>query len=188
MPRLVARRLKTALRDGRAHAVGSRVPVGLVGRMVFVAETAAPGPMDEMKDGLLHLVFPPLRDRHADSKLILDQKLDEIGLAPSQRPFIRPAAYRVLMAHRWERNDAELKALAVALARYAPATPIEANAMRELLEGKASERANRSLDDASRQQIVQALLQNGFQRTATARALGMSRKTLYNRMRRLGLQ
>jgi predicted TIM-barrel enzyme len=187
MPRLVARRLKTALRDGRAHPVGSRAPVRLAGRLLFVSETATDSPVDDVSGAAVRLTFPPMRDRHGDIKLILERKLDEIGLDVSQRAFIRPAAYRVLMAHRWRRNDAELKGLAVALARFAPATPIEAHVMRDLLEGHAPEQGGDDLDELTRQQIVQALVQNGFHRGATARMLGMSRKTLYNRMRRLGL-
>jgi len=52
---------------------------------------------------------------------------------------------------------------------------------------RAEARGPDSVEQATREWLVAALRRHGFNRTATARALGITRKTLYNRLRRLGL-
>ncbi|MBA1149013.1 phosphoenolpyruvate hydrolase family protein [Ectothiorhodospiraceae bacterium WFHF3C12] len=52
---------------------------------------------------------------------------------------------------------------------------------------RGESRSAQNLDEATREWLVAALRRNRFNRTATAQALGISRKTLYNRLRRLGL-
>ena len=41
---------------------------------------------------------------------------------------------------------------------------------------------------SEKDRIVDALWRHGFNRTRTAEALGMSRKTLYNKIKRFGLE
>ena len=67
------------------------------------------------------------------------------------------------------------------MARY-----YEAQDMRLLLQGRPAAVRETTAETAMRQQLLQALDRNGFRKGATARTLNISRKTLYNRMKRFG--
>ncbi len=189
MPRLVLQRLSSMLRDGRFHPVGARTRHPLKTRLICMANDMvfldAMEPEAQSAIQILH--YPPLRDRYLDIRALLGRRLEDLGLAGHERPVIQPTAYRVLMSHRWPGNDAELAALARELASRPQLALVEAADIREVLHGASETSRVESVDDMLRQQILQALMHNGFRRGDTARALNISRKTLYNQMRRFGL-
>lgn len=183
MPRLIRRKLHNAMLSGRAQQIGSRAHLPLSPRLVFVS-----GPAFDLERGemaLARIDYPSLRARHLDLRMILENMLEQY-LSADRYPDIRPAAWRVLSAHDWPGNEAELRALAMLMARQSAHKIYEAHDMRLLLQGRPAAAGATSAESAMRQQLMQTLARNGFRKGATARMLNISRKTLYNRMKRFG--
>ncbi len=154
--------------------------------------------------------LPPLRDRPEDIPLLIDHFLskysDEIGRGIEG---IDEMALSLMAAHRWPGNVRELEntiehavALAsgplisagdlpprlrvgfeVAVGTESPGAGGETEAGAHDLHGAVT-RAQAAVE---RRMILQALDGTGGNRTEAARRLGVSRKTLFNKMRALGI-
>jgi predicted TIM-barrel enzyme/transcriptional regulator with AAA-type ATPase domain len=133
------------------------------------------------------LVVPPLRERPEDVPLIARALLAGLGReAQAPSPEIDPSGHRALMAHPWPGNVRELR---TTLARAATLTQdgrIDAEVLGPLL-AEASPAAGPSDPADERAWILDALRRNRFRRAETAAFLRLSRKTLYNKMRRYNL-
>jgi DNA-binding NtrC family response regulator len=184
MPRLVLRKMRNLLRTGQAQRIGSRVPHAVQSRLIFVSDQEPP---DDWTDTPLTCIrYPDLKSRHLDVRIILERYLAMIT-AEDRIPNIRPAAFRVLSAYDWPENDTELRRVAVALASQSAKIVYEANDIQLLIAGSVVEEKKTTASVAKRQQLLQALTRNGFRKGDTARALNISRKTLYNQMKRFDL-
>lgn len=129
------------------------------------------------------LLVPPLRDRMEDLPLLV-----RAMLRATQRPTAQPdpTALRLLMTQSWPGN---LRQLAEVLARAATEAPdgrVTLAALEAQLGLTSAPAPSEPADE--RAWILDALRRNRFRRGETAAFLGLSRKTLYNRMRRLGLE
>jgi DNA-binding NtrC family response regulator len=154
--------------------------------------------------------LPALRDRPEDIPLLIDHFLhkysDEIGRGIEG---IDATALSLLVAHRWPGNVRELEntiehAVALASASLIKAEDLpmrlragggEADAATEHGSGGGGEGTGGDLQGAvtraqeavERRMIIQALERTGGNRTEAARRLGVSRKTLFNKIRTLGI-
>jgi DNA-binding NtrC family response regulator len=137
--------------------------------------------------GAVRIVLPPLRARVDDLPQIIQRMLDGMSVGADKRPVeLDAAAYRVLLGHDWPGNARELASvLQQALLRAhdgmilaANLPPLQRHVGPEQRSGFVSER----------EWILDGLRRNRFRRTETARFLGISRKTLYNKMVALGLR
>jgi len=197
LPSATQRRLARALRDGEITVTATRRSTRVLSRVVLVCEAAAaPGrPLEGLESAGLepelvrataggHLRVPPLRERINDLVAIIESLGEgSLGRVMSRSDF-SPGALMRLHAHRWPGNEAELHALLGALAGRDSAEPVTAADLAPLLDAARDPAPeNRSEKDL----VVDALWRHGFNRTRTAAALGMSRKTLYNKMRKFGL-
>jgi predicted TIM-barrel enzyme len=129
------------------------------------------------------LVVPPLRERMEDLPLLARAMLGGAGRGV---PTLEPAALRLLMAQTWPGNLRELQELLLRAATEARDGRIDA-ALLERLLGPATAAPDPQVMD-ERAWILDALRRHRFRRGETAAFLGIARKTLYNRMRRLGLE
>lgn len=190
LPIATQRRLARALTDGTFRAPGSWRPLPVTARVVLVCETAGgSGPVDLETLGLdpqlaeamagAVLKVPPLRTRIQD----LFDSVDT-GLNLSRADFTA-SALRRLEAYSWPGNEAEFAALLTELATERQRGPISEDTILARLEG-ASETPP-TARGGEKERIVEALWRNGFNRSRTAEALGMSRKTLYNKIKKYGL-
>lgn len=129
------------------------------------------------------LLVPPLRDRMEDMPL-----LARAMLRATQRPATQldPTALRLLMAQTWPGNLRQLAEVLTRAATEAPGGRLTTEALEAQL-GPAVAPTPTSPED-ERAWILEALRRNRFRRGETAAFLGIARKTLYNRMRRLGLE
>lgn len=135
---------------------------------------------------IARLDIPPLRQRGGDVVFLflhfLDLAARRLGCAP---PLVDAPARQRLLAHDWPGNIRELRNVAeryvlglddvfassgASPSATAPATTLEAQ-----------------VDQAERGIIVQALAEHDGRIGDTAKALSISRKTLYLKMRKLGL-
>ncbi len=184
MPKLLRKKFSLALKIGRFQRLGTTRSLPLQTRLIFVSnEKAGPCWPDSM---LTTLIYPSLKTRHLDIRALIDYLLRQSASAENW-PNISPTAYRVLAGHIWPQNEMELKSVVRQLIQWGPGKSIEAIDIHAMIH--ESERASnlKSATDTERDHILQSLTRNNFRKGATASALGISRKTLYNRMKRLGL-
>jgi predicted TIM-barrel enzyme/transcriptional regulator with AAA-type ATPase domain len=130
-----------------------------------------------------HLALAPLRDRPPDLPVLMQHFLQ--GAARSTGvaiPSISAAAYRRALLHSWPENARQLKA---AMERALAESRSEAIGAEHILldSAPAFPPIAATSIGLERQIILTALQQHGFRRGKTAAFLGMSRKTLYNKMR-----
>lgn len=135
------------------------------------------------------LTLPPLRDREGDAALLARHFLGDLNAAHGTWKEFTPESLRWIGAHPWPGNVRELhnavhrafiladQELDVRAATLAPKTaPVvdDANAVRVPI--------GTSLADAERWIVIATLKQCGGNKTRAAATLGLSLKTLYNRL------
>ncbi|MBK1657270.1 phosphoenolpyruvate hydrolase family protein [Paracraurococcus ruber] len=124
---------------------------------------------------------PPLRERPEDCVALARHVLRRLPGTPD----LAPDALRALVVHPWPGNVRELRSVLERAATACRAGRIEAADLAPLLAPSVAAPAEAGRDE--RAWIQDALRRHRFRRGETAAFLGISRKTLYNRMRRLGL-
>jgi len=192
LPGGMQRRLARALREGVFRAQGLRRPVAVVPRVVLVSDRriatdlVAAGFDADLVDVLKGwtLDVPPLRDRIDDQTGIIDSLAAANGPASLASGDFSSEALQCLRAHTWPGNEAELKSVLGALIGRGVAGPVQPREVTPLLLGATVVDAAGRTEKA---RIVDALWRNGFNRTRTAAALGISRKTLFNKIRKYEL-
>jgi len=205
-------KLLRALQERQIHRVGGRAP-----RTVDVRVVAATNKdlEKESREGrfredlywrlnVVHMRLPSLRERRADLPVLIDHFLDrfnrELGLSVSA---ISPEARQLLMGYDWPGNVRELEntiCRAMILCdtdmltaadlpgrvRGVPqdGAPAIVSDLSHLTLGEAVAEATERLE---KMMILTRLSEHRGSRTATAESLGVSRKTLFNKMRQYGL-
>lgn len=169
-------------------------------RLILISQ-----PAREFDLAVLHLFqaaiiqIPPLRDRPEDVLAYSRHYLSQLApLSPTGAPMgpkleLLPDAIRKLYAHDWPGNIRELRKVIVQATMRAKNGLIGAS---ELSWLSNVQKAEDSIVDeeavalnpmTEAEWLLDALRRNRFRRGETADFLGISRKTLYNRMRSLGL-
>ncbi len=136
---------------------------------------------------VLKLAIPALRERCDDVPILFQVFVEQAAARfKTEAPAISPAHIAHLMAHNWPGNVRELQNSAV---RFALGLGLEIDGRaiftEESLAGQTS--LAEQLARVERQIIADTLVSNGNSLKATYESLGVSRKTLYEKMRRYGL-
>jgi len=189
-PRLQAR-LASWLESGHFERVGGHEALRARARLIATTSTeplrlAAEGKLrDDLLARLLpaRVDLPALRDRLEDLPILARYLLAALPGTPSA---LEPDAYRVLLRHPWPGNLRELRAVLERCVLRARGQPIAADMVVAAIAGTGARTAAASPDD-ERGWILEGLRRNRFRRAATAEFLGLSRKTLYNKMRRYAI-
>jgi DNA-binding NtrC family response regulator len=154
---------------------------------------------------VIHINLPPLRERRADLPILIDHLLDrfnrELGLAVESIP----ADVRQLLAdYQWPGNVRELEnticramilcegpSLRVAdlpgRVRGEPGPDQKPALPSDLSRLSLAEAVAEATERLEKMMILSRLAEHRGSRTATAQSLGISRKTLFNKMRQYGL-
>jgi DNA-binding NtrC family response regulator len=145
--------------------------------------------------------LPPLRDRADGISLLAHSFLTKFARPDQPGLSIAPEVLRALNAHHWPGNIRELRNVierAVALSSgptiqledlpstFSDAGPSFCPKLAELSSVSVSTLAE-STQVAERERIEMALERNGNNRLRAAAELGISRMTLYNKLRKLGV-
>ena len=135
--------------------------------------------------------LPPLRDRRDDVRLLADHFLAEICKVEGQERRFSPAAYECLKAHNWPGNVRELRNVVQRAYVMASESTIDDTWFQLALVGGGpkvvgnfvSIRVGSTLAEGERELIIATLKHFDGHKEKTASALGISLKTLYNRLK-----
>jgi two-component system response regulator HydG len=142
----------------------------------------------------IHL--PPLRERKEDIPLLADHffKLYQEKNKKSIKGFL-PKTIDTLMRYDWPGNIRELenfieRAILLCRSEYISPKDLPPPLQGEQLEEQPiiSIPSGMTLEEVEREAIIQTLEENGGNRTQTAQILGISRKTLQNKLKEYGIE
>lgn len=194
LPLALQAKLLTVLQNRNITRVGSNKAIPVDIRLISATNKDIP---EMIKQGLfredlfyrintIHLEIPPLRERGDDILLFIDAFLHRFA-SKYQRPEMRIHEQTIekLCAYHWPGNIRELQhAIEKAVILC------EGNVIRPkdiLVKQTWKPQANNTitnLEEMERQAIETAILQNKSNLTAAAEQLGISRQTLYNKLKR----
>jgi DNA-binding NtrC family response regulator len=205
-------KLLRALQDRQITRLGARRPTPVDVRVIAATNKDLERAVREgafredlyWRINVVSITLPPLRQRREDLPLLLDHVLDrfnrELGLAVKS---IAPEARRLLLEYDWPGNVRELEntlcqAMILCDEDVLMVSDLPPRIRGELPEGPISSSSDlnklkladavREATDRLEKMMIQArLAEHKGNRTATAEGLGISRKTLFNKMRQYNL-
>ena len=201
MPIELQVKLLRVLETGAAIRVGGDTAVQVDARVI--AATNRP-PEQAVADGKLRedllyrlnvfpIELPPLRDRGNDVDLLAAFFLEELNRTEGTGKRFAPGALVGLRSHAWPGNVRELKnvvqrAFILAEDELVPELPGESRIPESaaMAGGAQSTSPRGTLADIERKVILSTLQRNGGDKRRTAAELGISLKTLYNRLKAYG--
>jgi DNA-binding NtrC family response regulator len=138
---------------------------------------------------VVSIVMPPLRERPEDVPLLVEHFLRALAPAGSKRKKMSPSAMRLAMDYEWPGNIRELENAiqrAVVLSRGETIFPEHMPAKVQAVAGGESDEVGaggKTIREVERDTIVKTLKETGGNRTHAARILGISRRTLQNKIK-----
>ena len=136
--------------------------------------------------GCFTIRLPPLRERLEDLPSLIDETLRLIEARSSgARKSLDASAFRALAEYHWPGNLRELTSVLERAALNCTGDVICTEHLPPLGAGRMPEPMSRF--ESEKAWILDGLKRNRFRRGRTAEHLGISRKTLYNKMRLYGL-
>ncbi|WP_373049219.1 sigma 54-interacting transcriptional regulator [Vulgatibacter sp.] len=196
-------KLLRALQSGEIWKVGGRAALRVDVRVVAATNKPLAGQVEQglFREDLFYrlnvvtLPVPPLRERPEDIPLLVEHFLRNIrGEAGQKRKLrIEPAAISFLATHEWPGNVRELEATLKNAAIFAEGNLIRTSDLSFLRLRMATPRVAAEqrapetvpLAEAELEMIERTLEKTGGNKALAARLLGIDRKTLYNKLRRL---
>ena len=197
----VQAKLLHVLETGRFRRLGGVSEIGADVRLIAATHRDLARDVEEgrFREDLLYrlnvfrIAIPPLRDR-ADDILPLAMRFLAEFRGTDDAVRISPAAEALLVRYEWPGNVRELRNLMErATILCPPERPIEPVHLPPLSPRRpgGTERSGRpgeTMREAERRLLEKALAAHGGNIRATARDLGVSRGTLYRKMRKYGLR
>lgn len=194
LPLAMQAKLLTVLQNRNVTRIGSNKVIPIDIRLISATNKDIP---EMVKQGLfredlfyrintIHLEIPPLRERGDDILLFIDTFLHRFA-AKYQRPEMRMHEQTIekLRSYHWPGNIRELQHAiekAVILCEGNVIRPKDILVKQTWKPQTGSIVPN--LEEVERQAIETAILQNNGNLTAAAEQLGISRQTLYNKLKR----
>jgi DNA-binding NtrC family response regulator len=141
---------------------------------------------------VVHINVPPLRERKEDILWLAAQFLDGLGTAGAPVRKLHPLAERALLEHDWPGNIRELKNCLERACVFSSGTTLT---ITDLFGGGAAAEDARGPESLAefvqaceRRYIEQALAENEWRIKETALALSITRKNLWEKMRKYGIR
>jgi DNA-binding NtrC family response regulator len=196
MPLELQSRLLRFLETGESRRVGATQSTR-VNTRVIAATNGDRGAMErgegfrtDLYYRLAHAVFvlPPLRQRGDDVELLLDHFFDYFRTEERKRVRLSKDARDRMLAYSWPGNVRQMRSVVHRLVLLASEGGEIRESHLQLSEVTRPSTLTEELEHAERGRIATALDQHRGSRTDAARALGMKRTTLLNKMRRYGLR
>lgn len=193
-------RILRAIDTGTFYRVGSSQPIRVDVRVIAATNRLAglPAPGSPFRADLYHRLsgfeihMPPLRDHADDLPRLAEHFLEEIrGQSDAPVGRLTDAALERLRAWPWPGNVRELRACihrAAALARSGPIQPQHILLTAPAAAPGAGNSQVLTLAEAEKHHIAQILRRMNGNVSAAARALQISRDTLYHKIRDYGIK
>lgn len=198
LPLSLQAKLLTVLQSRNVSRVGSNKVIPVDIRLISATNKDIPGMVHRgafredlfYRINTIHLEIPPLRERGDDILLFIDAFLRKFA-AKYQRQEIRmhEETVRKLREYHWPGNIRELQHTvekAVILCEGNVIRPKDI-LVKQTWKPQEAAPAVPNLEEVERQAILAAIRQNNGNLTATAEQLGVSRQTLYNKLKRFKL-
>ena len=136
----------------------------------------------------IHIDVPPLRERGEDIEILTSFFLKKFG-KKYNKPSIRISslAIRKLNKHFWPGNVRELLHTVEKAVILSGSDILKPEDFEFRTSSRFLQESNRTLDEMERQMIETAIDQQNGNLTGASEQLGISRQTLYNKMRKFGL-
>lgn len=184
------RALAEVVRTGRLRRLGDDVTRATDVRLIGImnpdnANTSATRSLLE-QSGFATIVLAPLNERLEDLPILIEAALAKIRLRTRRTNLtLEPSAYRLLLEYGWPGDIAELQTVLENAALSASGDIISPLQLEALVPARKA--LPLSAFASERDWILDGLRRNRFRRGATAQFLGVSRKTLYNKMAQYNL-
>jgi DNA-binding NtrC family response regulator len=187
-------KLLRVLESGTFTRVGMNTPIATDVRLIAATNRIPERAVSEgkLRADLYHrlnvfpIQLPPLRDRGTDIELLARRFLEELNKQEDASKSFTPAAIAALYAHSWPGNVRELRNYVHRAFILADDVIDVALAPETFVEAKSSNiltvRVGTTLEDMNRRLIEATLADCGNVRRRAAETLGISLKTLYNRL------
>ncbi|MCC8180739.1 MAG: sigma-54 dependent transcriptional regulator [Planctomycetes bacterium] len=196
MSAAIQAKLLRVLEDSRIRPVGWEKDVVVDVRVVASTNKNLALMVDEgmFREDLFYrlnavqLHIPPLRERVDDIEPLLEHFLRQFGDGRMEKRF-SDKALRRLRDYYWPGNVRELRNTVKVCAAITPGNIIEVEDLpASIRAAKPATSISGRIIDAEKDLIIQALEENNGNRQITSQRLGISRRTLYNKMKRYGLE
>lgn len=189
------------IREGVVHLPGERTPEPVSVRVIVSTSDME---LPRMNDGSFlpelgymlspqRLTLPPLRARPDDLEQAINMCLDDCVTKLNRYVVLTKEARKVLMDYPWPGNYIQLNGFMERMSLTAPSRTVKDSYVRDLLQtlypgdlppsGEPAEQP--ATGEAAR--IIAALARWGGSRAETAAELGMSKTTLWRRMKQYGI-
>jgi DNA-binding NtrC family response regulator len=148
---------------------------------------------------VISLLLPPLRHRPEDIGPLVRNMVARFGTRYGKRLFgVCPETLRVLEAYPWPANIRQLESVVqqavltshgseLKLHHLSPAIAVRSEVAGTAMPGGFGGTLRQSRESSERANILRALEKAAYSRTRTAQLLGVSRVTLYKKMKKYGL-
>jgi Response regulator containing CheY-like receiver, AAA-type ATPase, and DNA-binding domains len=131
----------------------------------------------------VHLRLPPLRERREDIPALLNFFLERVTERGAGKKF-SAAATELLVGYDWPGNIRELRNLVKICTLTTAGKIIEAEEIPGAFNLRKEKRKSVRLSDGEKDLILKALRDTGGNKLLAAQMLGISRRTLYNKLER----
>ncbi len=200
MPLTMQAKLLSVLQSRQVIPVGSNKPVDIDIRLICAtncdpARMVADGSFREdllYRINTIHLEIPPLRQRPADIMPLAYKFVADFCMKYAKAPMtISAGAQSALLSHPWYGNIRELQHAVEKAVIIAEGTQLLADHFslnnRTTRPPSAAPDEPVTLEDMERKMIADAIERCQGNLTAVASRLGITRQTLYNKMKKFGL-
>ncbi len=210
MPLNTQAKLLRVLEDSRVRRLGGRTETVVDVRVVASTNKNLPEAIraNQFREDLFYrlnvfeILLPPLRDRLDDVPVLARALLEDLNRKHGTQVIdIAPDAMDLLRHHRWPGNVRELRnaleravilaADGIVLARHLPPSVVPAAVREAVVTESASEEflvlpSGTTIDDAERALVKRTLILTKGNKTRAAEVLGISLKTLFNKLKGYG--
>jgi DNA-binding NtrC family response regulator len=199
IPLSLQAKLLTVLENRLVTPLGSNTPVNIDIRLIAATNVPIQEKVESGKFrqdlfyriNTVELHLPPLRDRHGDIPLLAEHFLRRYSQKYNGNVGeIDQAALELMTRHRWPGNIRELQHVierAVIMSRSGVLTASDLTLAADTGVSTGMEMEDYNLERIEKLAIEKALDKHGGNISRTARELGLTRASLYRRMRRYGI-
>ncbi|HYX92110.1 MAG TPA: sigma-54 dependent transcriptional regulator [Myxococcaceae bacterium] len=192
-------KLLRVLEEGRLRRLGGKVEIEVDARVICATNRDL---KSEIKQGrfredlffrlnVFQITLPPLRERRDDIPLLVQHFADKFSAESGKRVRgAHPDALEVLKAYDWPGNIRELRNAVERAVILCEGEFITREHLPPDMAGRGPERGSfrlpfgLTLDAVEKEYILTSLERNGGNKARTAEMLGVSEKTLYNKLNR----